>query len=214
MFLGAAATLVAGSPRTIQIKLLPAVDSAHIDKITLANNADLPILADVITFLVNRYADNIASALSNNPLLDLTLPTTLQDSFDPSGPIKIAIPRAPDIRFTLSSKPIKSPFGLASVAWLIDGNELSVMGQLVPTATMPTSSEAASSTFDSIKAEFQKQLKDGLDISAFPAGVWAALGKSLLATSLDNAFDQASPCFTARGPIPKESFSQKISIPN
>ncbi len=44
--------------------------------------------------------------------------------------------------------------------------------------------------------------------------MWAAIRKDFLADSLNDAFSQASPCISAAGLIPKQSFEKKISLPD
>jgi hypothetical protein len=139
LFLTAAASLVESPKRALQIKLLPAVSSIQIDKVTVGGSYDVTAAGDVIAFLLNRYADNVSSVLSDNPLLSVTLPATLQDEFDPSGPIKVDLKEAPDLKLAITGHPIKSPFGLGAAAWLIDGEKLVVIVEVAPLDKLPSS---------------------------------------------------------------------------
>jgi hypothetical protein len=137
LFLGAAVALATSPKRTLQVRLLPSVHNIRIDKLMVAGSYDFGVAADVLEFLVNRYADNLGAAIAANPLSNVTLPATVQDAFDPSGPIKLDLKEVPDLKLTLSGHPIKSPFGLGAAAWLIDGNEVIAIAQLVPLDKLP-----------------------------------------------------------------------------
>jgi hypothetical protein len=213
LFLGVAAALATYPRRVFQIKLLPAVHGVRIDKITVAGSYDVSATADVIALLLNQYADNLGAAIAANPLLNVTLPTTLQNKFDPSGPINLNLKQAPDLRLALSGRPFTSPVGLGAAAWLIDGNKLGAIMQLAPLDKPPAQPNPAPGTFEDIKAIFKKRLADGMGISDPPEGVWVAVGKALLARSLNSAFLQAQPCLTGSGSIPKENFLLKFPIP-
>jgi hypothetical protein len=209
-------TSALADPQTLklQLRLLPAVNDIHIDRVTLAGKADVTPVAEALTFVLNRYADNITAALNEVPVLDVSLPSAPLDPIDPSGPIKMSIPNAPGIKVALSGNPIKSPFRVAGIVSLVDGDSLSAIAQVVPIADTTDGPTPTTSTFDAVKDEFLAHLKDGLDISTRPAGIWIAFGKALLADALGSAFGQAKPCITAQGPVPEQSFSKKVALPD
>ena len=78
----------------------------------------------------------------------------------------------------------------------------------------PAPNDPTKGSFEDVKAAFMKSLKDGLGIVDLPSGLWAALGKALVAQALDSAFAQAQPCLDASGAIPTETFSAKIPTPD
>ncbi|AZO05612.1 hypothetical protein [Mesorhizobium sp. M2A.F.Ca.ET.043.02.1.1] len=213
LLLGAAAALATSPRRALQVKLLPAVHSVRIDKVIVAGSYDLSAAGDVTALLLDRYADNLGAAIAANPLMDVTLPATLQDEIDPSGPINLDLKKAPDLKLALAGHPIKSPIGLGAAAWLIDGDKVSAIIQLMPLDKLPAQPDPVPGTFEGVKTAFEKRLADGMDISDPPKGVWVAVGKALLAQSLDSAFLQAQPCLTGSGSIPKADFSQKVPTP-
>lgn len=216
LFLGVAATLETSPQRALQIKLLPAIHSVKVDKLTLAGNYDVSAAGNAIALMLNRYADNLSGVIAANPLLNITLPATLQDEFDPSGPINISFKDAPDLKIALSGRPAKNPFGLVTAAWLIDNDKIVTIAQLVPVDQLksPTYANQSPETFEVMKTAFQKKLSDALDISDPPRGVWIAVSKTVLAQSLGSAFSQAQPCPTASGSIPREKFSKKVPTPD
>lgn len=201
------------SPK-LQLKILPAFNSLHIEKVALANKFDATSAADALVFLLNRYASNITAALNEAPILDVSLPTALPGLGDQSGPIKISIPGAPDINASVAAKPIKNPFRLAGVASLVDGEHLVVVARLAPTRDALGAPSPISGTFAGLKTDLLAHLKDGLDVSALPDEVWVSVSKALIADSLTSAFGQAEPCFTAQGPIPTQSFSTTVPLPD
>jgi hypothetical protein len=214
LFLSAATSLSDAPQRALLIKLLPAINRVRIDKLTVKGRYDVTAAADAIALLLDRYADNLSGALSASPFMNVTLPATLQDGFDPSGPIKVDLKDAPGLKLSLSAHPIKSPFGLGAAAWLIDADRVIAIAQLAPLDKLPAQPGPAQESFESVKTAFRKSLQDGLGISDPPGAVWVAVGKALLAQSLDSAFLQSQPCLNGSGSIPKEEFSQKIPTPD
>ncbi|WP_192385921.1 hypothetical protein [Mesorhizobium silamurunense] len=213
LFLGAAATLTSGPQRAIQVRLLPSLREVKIDKATIEGSVDASAAGEVIAFLLNRYADNLASAVSEKPLLDLTLPPMLQEGIDPSAVIKPDIKDSPDLKIVVTGNHIKSPLGLGPAAWLIDGDRLVALIQLTPIDKPLSNPGSASGKFEEVRAAIMKSLSAGLDIPSAPAGVWIALGKELVAQTLDSVFAQAQPCLDASGSM-ADSFQKKIPIPN
>ncbi len=94
----------------LQLKLLPAFNGLHITKVKLADSMDATASAEVIASLLTRYAENVTGALEGLTVLDVALPTSPFETVDPSGPINFSIPDAPDVRLTLTSRPINFPF--------------------------------------------------------------------------------------------------------
>ena len=213
LFLGAAAALTTGPERAIQVRLLPSLREVKIDKATVEGSVDASVAGEVIAFLINRYADNLASAVSEKPLLDLTLPPMLQEGIDPSAVIKPDIKDSPDLKIVVTGNRIKSPFGLGPAAWLIDGDRLVAVMQLAPIDKPPSNPGAVSGKFEEVRAGILKSLSAGLDMPSAPAGVWVALGKGLVAQTLDSVFAQAQPCLDVSGSM-ADSFQKKIPIPN
>jgi hypothetical protein len=190
----------------LQLRLLPAFNSLHVDKIRLAGKADVAPAGEAIAALLTRYSGNITGILNNLPVLDVLLPTSPFETADPTGPIKISIPSAPEAKLSLASKPITFPFHLAGLAWLIDNDRVTAIAQYLPMEESPPALPALPATFDLIRNEFFARLKAGLAISEPPGGAWLAVGKAFFATALNSAFAQASPCLSAQGPIPNQTF--------
>lgn len=213
LFLGAAATLTTGPVRAIQVRLFPSLREVKIDKATVEGSVDTSVAGEVIAFLLNRYADNLASAISEKPLLDLTLPPMLQEGIDPSAVIKPDVKEAPDLKIVVTGNRIKSPFGLGPTAWLIDGDRLVAVMQLAPIDQPPSNPGSVSGKFEQVRTGIMKSLSAGLDIPSAPAGVWMALGKGLVAQTFDSVFAQAQPCLDVSGSM-ADSFQKKIPIPN
>jgi hypothetical protein len=214
MFLTAAADLSEASRPALLVKLLPAVSRVRIDKLTVKGSYDITAAADAIALLLNRYADNLSAALSANPLTNVTLPATLQDGFDPSGPLKLDLNGAPDLKLSLAAHTIKSPFGLGGASWLIDGDKVIAIVLLAPLDNLPAQPARVQGSFEEVKTAFKRSLQGGLGIVDPPSGVWVALGKGMIAQGLNSAFSQAQPCLDGSGAIPTQTFSAKIPTPD
>lgn len=210
-----AATSVSDTPqRALLVKLLPVVSRVRIDKLIVKGNYDVTAAADAIALLLNRYADNLSGALSASPVMNATLPATLQDGFDPSGPIKVDLKDMPDLKLSLAARPIKSPFGLGAVAVLIDADKVIAIIELASLDKLPAKTAQEKGSFDDVADSFRKSLQNGLAIVDPPSGAWVAVGKALMAQSLDSAFAQAQPWLSGSSPVPKETFSAKIPTPD
>jgi hypothetical protein len=214
VFLGAAAELTSSTERTLRVKLLPAVRGLEIQKLTVAGRYDMTEAGDLLAAVLNRYADNLSAAIGGDPVLNIELPTTLQKEFDVSGPIHVDLKEAPDLKLTLAAHSVKSPFGLAAAAWLIDHGKIEAVFQLAPLGDLPPKPPEKVGTFDEVKTVIRKSTNDALGIADPPPGIWLAIGKALIAKSLDHAFSEAQPCLTGEGSIPREEFSQKVPTPD
>jgi hypothetical protein len=214
LFLGAATTMVTSPKRALQVKLLPAFKSIHVERIALADSYDVTAAGAILADLLNAYADNITGSFTNDPILNAELPVTLQDQFDPSGPIKINPVGGGDFKLTLSSKPIHSPYGLGSVAPLIDNTRVVVLAQLSPVGILPAPRTVSGKAFGDFVTAFSRHMSDGLGLQSLPAGAWVAIAKALIADTFNSAFDQAHACLNGSGSIPKQTFSKKIPTPD
>ncbi|MBI5262912.1 MAG: hypothetical protein HY852_13950 [Bradyrhizobium sp.] len=212
--LGISGTASDGQSATLKLKLLPAFNNLHIEKVVLAKKADANAVGDAVSFLLNRYAETVTAALNDISILEVSIPTTLPGLDDPSGAIKISIPNAPDVKVSVSAKPIKNPFRVAGVGVLVDDDRLAALAQLVPITDALPVAKIVSSTFAEMKRDMFAHLKDGLNVPELPNGVWVAMAKTLIADGLNTAFDQAKPCLSAQGPVPKQSFSTTVPLPD
>lgn len=212
LFLTVAVSVSNAPGRALVVKLLPAVSRVRIDKLTVKGSYDVTLAADGIAQLLGRYADNLSGVLSANPLMNITIPTSLEESFSPSRLIDLK--EIPGLRLSLSARPIKSPFGLGVAAVLIDDGKVDVIVELAPLDKLPVKTIPANGSFEDVKTAFIKSLRYGLGITDPPRGVWMAAGKALVAQGLNSAFDQAKPCLDGSGPIPKQTFSAKIPMPD
>ncbi|MBR0727037.1 hypothetical protein [Bradyrhizobium manausense] len=213
-FLSATTAMVTAPKRAIQVKLLPAFKSLHIDKITLAERYDVTAAGAFLASLLESYADNIIGTLTNAPVLNAELPASLQDQFDPSGPIKINPASGSSFKLTLSSQPVRSPYELGSATLLIDNSRVIVLAQLTPPANTLTAKTASKGAFSDLAAGFTRRMSDGFDLREVSTGAWVAVAKALIADTFNSAFAQAQACIAGTGAIPKQTFEQKIPTPD
>jgi hypothetical protein len=127
IFLTAAVDLKESPQRALHVKLLPAISRVRIDRLVVKGTYDVSAAASAIALILDRYADNLSAIVSASPLMGITLPAILQDGFDFAGPIRLDLREAPDVKLTLAAQPVKSPFALGAVAWLIDGDKVTAL---------------------------------------------------------------------------------------
>jgi hypothetical protein len=199
---------------SLQLKLLPVLNNIRIEKIKLADKVDITAVGDVVVFLLNRYADNVTAKINEAAFLNISLPTTLSSVAGQAGPLSVSVPSVPDVKVSLSTKPIKNPFQLAGVAWLIDGNRLLIISQLAVSADRSKFGATTATTFSTMKDDFILHLKDGLETAELSDDVWVVVSKALLADSVNSTFAQAEPCISAQGPIPTQALSVKVPLPD
>ncbi|MGO6692500.1 hypothetical protein ACCS54_18940 [Rhizobium johnstonii] len=214
IFLAASALMVTTPKRVLQVKLLPAFKLIHVEKITLADSYDISAAGALLAGLLTSYADNITGALADDPILNAELPASIQDQFDPSGPIKIATAAGSGFNLSLSSKPVSSPYSLGAAALLIDGGEITVLAEISPIDKLPPPGMALGKAFSELTSAFKAQISGGLGLQSLPEGVWASVGKGLLASTFNSAFVQSQACLNGSGLIPKQTFDQKIPTPD
>lgn len=213
-YVSASASLLPEDQSKLVLKLLPAVNRIQVSKIILKGNYKIPAAADLLQLLLNHYADNLNAALLKAPIMTTAIPAVDTKSFDPSGPIKISAKNLPGFKLSLASHTIKDPFRLEAAAFLIDKGEVIMIAKIGTETPKPAPTVTKKLSIKSIDGPFRKALKDGLGIEKIPDGVWAAIGKSLVAQAIDSAFSQAQPCLNGSGPIPSLQLHAKVPTPD
>ncbi|TAY34678.1 hypothetical protein ELH93_19550 [Rhizobium leguminosarum] len=214
-FLSASAVIATSPKYVLQVKLLPAFKSIHVDRITLADRYEVGAAGELLAAILNSYADNVTGSLATAPILSTELPASFQDQFDPTGAIKVAAAADSKFKLSISSKPISSPYRLNAAALLIDGGKVVVLAQISPRdEIVPKAAAGERSSLSDLNEAFNGKVSEGLGLMSLPEGVWAALGKELLASALNSAFAQSQVCLSGSGTIPKQTFAQKIPTPD
>lgn len=214
LILTAVTSMSEGPPRALLVRLVPTIRRVHVEKLRVRGKYDATVVADVIAFLLDRYADNLSGLIAARAAMAVALPAEFQKEFDPSRSIKIDLKEAPGLKLSLSARPIRSPFALIAAAVLIDGGKVVTVAKLAPLDEALAQSDPGRSSFEDVRADVHRSLRDGLGMGEPPPGIWTALGKALVARSLDSAFAQAQPCLGGSGPIPEETFEAKIPTPD
>lgn len=214
VYLTAAATVVQAPKRMLQVKLLPALKSVHIDQLTLSGSYDVTEAAKVLASVLNTYADNITGAFANEPILHAELPASIQEQFDPSKTLDIAISAGSAFKVALKAEPISSPYGLGAVSLMIHGGNIAIVAHLTPVDQPLELKTSSGKPFNELATAFSKALADGFGLDPVPGGAWVAIRKELLADTFNSAFAQANACLTGSGPIPEQTFQEKIPTPD
>jgi hypothetical protein len=201
----------------VTLNLLPLFRNISFEKLQVANNVDLKPHLDVLTSLVNTFADNISGELTRAKFAEVSFPAVPIDPLDPSQTLSM---KSEDGSSTatvkIEAKPIVSPVFIRTIAVLVDTNHIAAIGELAPTGTLLATAPATSTTpdFAAVQAAFAKAVADGLAIPAAQPGSWAAAGKALIALVANSAVDQADACFAVDATLAKQEFSQRIDVPD
>ncbi|TAY50940.1 hypothetical protein [Rhizobium leguminosarum] len=198
----------------IDFRLLPLFRSLHVDKVVLADKVDLAKAAEVIASLLNRYADNVSGALSEQEFTKISVPAELSSIGETNASFSLTDDNG-TAKLDVSTKPITPPVFLRSVAFLVDAEGFSVLADLAPTGTeTATPSAGGNMDYPEIRKRFADILVANFGLPDPFSQNWIAVSKALVATIVNSAADQAKPCFDLQASLAEQTFSQKIEIPD
>ena len=73
----------------LELRLLPALSSLHVEKIELADKVDITLVGTAIATVLNRFKDNISGELTRSPLTRVTLPLLSDKPFNLSDTFSV-----------------------------------------------------------------------------------------------------------------------------
>ncbi|MGE3875511.1 MAG: hypothetical protein AB7F74_21365 [Parvibaculaceae bacterium] len=196
---------------TIDVRLLPLFRNMEVEHVTLAGDLDI----DLVITLMNRLADKVAGELSRTEIAKVSIPAIPFKQADLSRALAFKHADGADANIAISAKPLSSSVYMRSLAWLVDGSNVTFIAELAPSGTAPVAGSATPGRqdFAQLQAEFARKLMDGLGI-ANPGDHWIAVSKQLVAGLVTAAFGQGQPCFGMRTALPDRNFSNPVTIPD
>jgi hypothetical protein len=197
---------------TIGLRLLPLFRNVEVERVVVAGKLDV----DVLVTLMNRLADRVSGELSRVELAKVSFPTIPFKHADLARSIAMTNADGADEKITISAKPVSSPVDLRSLAWLIDGGNVSFIAELAPVGTAPAAGSAAPGTADyaHLQTGFAGKLMQGLGVADPASANWIAVSRQLVAELVNAAFEQGQPCIKAKAFLAERAFSNKVEIPD
>jgi|GEM_PF-4718897 len=195
---------------TIGLRLLPLFRNMEVEHVVLAGEIDV----DILVMLMNRLADKVSGEVSRVEFAKVSFPTIPFKGADLARSIVFENADGAGEKI-ISTRPLSSPIHLRSVAWLIDGYNVTAIAELAPVGTSPAASSTAAGKEDytRLQTEFAGKLMEGLGVAGPASGNWVAVSKRLVAELVNAAFEQGQPCFAAKAFLAERPFSSKIEIP-
>jgi hypothetical protein len=196
----------------ISIHLLPLFRNMEVEYVALAGKLDI----DLVVTLMNSLADKLSVGLARADIARVFFPTIPFKEADLSSAIALKNADGVDEKITISAKPVPSPVQLGSVAWLIDGGNITFISELAPVGTspVPASAAAGKDDFDQLKTEFARKLAQGLGVEGPQADSWIGISKQLVAELVNAAFRQGQPCLAVEASLADRIFSKSVVLPD
>jgi len=209
---GAIAQAGASGPE-LELRLLPALSSVHVEKIELADKVDVTLVGTALAAVLNRFKDNISGELTRSPLTRVTVPALSSKPFNPSETFSIN-DAGGKTTIEVTSKPIVVPFKVDGIAWLIAEDHLASLVQLSPISVQAAAQMIeVKPTFGAIKDRVDEIVEQVFEVPS-PEKTWVAVKKDVVALAMNSLTSQAQLCVKAVVSAPNQHTSTKITLPN
>ena len=197
----------------LELRLLPALSSVHVEKIELADKVDVTLVGTAITAVLNRFKDNISGELTRSPVTRVTVPALSDKSFNPSDTFSV-IDAGGKASVEVIAKPIVVPFKVDGIAWLVAKEHLTSLVQLSPVSVVATAqSVEVKPTFGGIQDRVNEIVEQVFEVPS-PEGTWVAVKRDVIALAMNSVTSQAQLCVKASVSVPNQHTSTKIKLPN
>jgi hypothetical protein len=198
----------------LNVRVLPALSTVKVDKLTVAGKFDETKAVDALVSLLTRYKDNISGELSRNPMTSVVVPALASKPYDLSGPIQIKGTGLKGVA-VVSAHPITAPFKLDGIAWLVANDHLTALVQLTPVAlTAPPLPTKIGHTYENIENRMKEIVTGVLEVPSADTQTWVAVKKDVVSYAANTLSAQAGACVTATVDAQAQHISQKIPMPN
>lgn len=196
---------------TIGLRLHPVFHNMEVERVSLAGELDV----DLLVMLMNRLAAKLSSELSHVEIARASFPVNPFKQADLSRAIALGTADGVGEKIAFSARPVSSPARLRSVAWLIDGGNVTFLAEIAPDGTSSAASPAAPGKEDyaQLQAEFSEKLMEGLGLAHLGSANWIAVSKQLVAELVNTAVEQGQPCIGVKAALADRTFSRPIEIP-
>lgn len=196
---------------TIGLRLLPVFHNMEVERVVLAGELDV----DLLVMLMNRLADKLSSELSRVEIARASFAVNPFRQADLSRAIALGTVDGVDEKATLSARPVSSAAHLRSVAWLIDGGNVTFLAEIAPAgaSSVPSSTALGKEDYAQLQAEFSRKMMEGLSLANLGSANWVAVSKRLVAELVNTAVGQGQPCIGVKAALADRTFSKPIEIP-
>jgi hypothetical protein len=190
----------------INMKVLPVFRTIRISQVVVKGSYDVTSMGDAVVWVLNTFADNVTGTLSGLSTMQVKVPATFSETANPSQVLTIRS-SAFQGEVTVTSQTVSAPVKLRGVAWLVEGNQIGGLAELVPISEQAKSGAGppVEGTNEAVLAMFKKAFADGFGVQPDTEKVWTAVRKDVVSFVVNTALSQARLCASGKAFFPNRS---------
>lgn len=200
----------------VLLRVLPIFSEVKFEKLELLGSLDIARPAEFITAVINKFSDNISGELTRAEFTKIRFPTSPVKEIDFTSSSSQSDDAGNSVDLRLETKPLSEPIHIGQSAILIEVDSVVVILEVSPTALpAPTVVEFEGSTeFVDLQTNFEAAVTELLPAAEQPEGTWGVVAKNFLADVMNQAVNETELCFSGNATLAKQTFSEKIEIPD
>ncbi|UWQ25697.1 hypothetical protein K3553_04340 [Leisingera aquaemixtae] len=200
----------------VLLRVLPIFSEVKFEKLELLGVLDIAKPAEFITAVVNKFSDNISGELTRAEFTKIRFPTSPVKEIDFTSSSSQGDDAGNSVDLRVEAKPLSEPIHIGQSAVLIQSDSVVIILVVSPTALpAPDVAEFEGSVeFADFQANFSAVISEMLPATEQPEGTWAVVAKGFLASVMNKAVNDSELCFSGNAVLAKQTFSEKIEIPD
>lgn len=200
----------------VVLTVLPAFTEIKFEKIELLGSLDLTNPAAFIVAAVNQFSDNISGELTRAEFTKIRFPTAPVKEVDFASTSNQTDGAGNSVDLRVEAKPLREPVHIGQSAVLIQQDSVIFLLEVSPyTLPEPGTVEFDGATeFEAFRSDFLSTVSQLLPADEQPQGTWGVISRRFLADILNRAVNESGLCFAAKATLAKQTFSEKIKIPD
>ena len=197
----------------LELKLLPALRSIDIRKVTIAGKYDVTEVGEALAAALNKYADNVTGELTRMPITVVTVPASLSTNLNASRRLRIENP-AVQAEVEIAAATVPVSIRVLGIAPLIRRGEVAALAMLTPPAEgVQGGGVSQQPTFRELESAFDKLRESAFGVA--PSGEsWVAVRKDFVSYWSNSILGRASLCLSGKAELAEQRFNREIPIPD